>query len=234
MADTKKSLAQVPAGSATTESSLLGVDSGAIKRFPITALANLLYPVGSYYWSSDPTDPGTLFGGTWEAVENKFMFAASTSHPVGETGGAESVALSLNQMPAHSHSASTASSGNHSHTGTTNGGGGHGHSASSSAAGYHAHYLAIYRAAGNNPSGSALQFYVQNNPGHGTFNHWSSGDGNHTHDISISYVGDHAHTFTTSYVGDHTHTVMVTSTGGSEAHDNMPPYITAYCWHRTA
>lgn len=51
MADTKKSLAQVPSGS-----SLLGVDSGAIKRFPITALANLLYPVGSYYWSSDPTD----------------------------------------------------------------------------------------------------------------------------------------------------------------------------------
>lgn len=34
MADTKKLLVQVPSGS-----SLLGVDSGAIKRFPITALA---------------------------------------------------------------------------------------------------------------------------------------------------------------------------------------------------
>lgn len=26
------------------------------------------HPVGSYYFSDKPTDPGTLFGGTWEAV----------------------------------------------------------------------------------------------------------------------------------------------------------------------
>lgn len=26
------------------------------------------HPVGSYYWSNDSTDPGTLFGGTWEAL----------------------------------------------------------------------------------------------------------------------------------------------------------------------
>ena len=26
------------------------------------------HPVGSYYWSNDSTSPGTLFGGTWEAI----------------------------------------------------------------------------------------------------------------------------------------------------------------------
>lgn len=26
----------------------------------------------------------------------------------------------------------------------------------------------------------------------------------------------------------------LSSTGGSKPHNNMPPYITAYCWHRTA
>lgn len=211
MADTKKSLAQVPVGSATTESSLLGVDSGAIKRFPITALANLLYPVGSYYWSSDPTDPGTLFGGTWEAVENKFVFAASTAHPVGETGGAESVALSLNQMPSHSHSASSGSAGNHNH------------SASTGSAGNHLHAIEI-KGTTDEMAGASL---TANGPfiNRGIV----SGGWRYTQEN-----GNHSHSVTVNANGAHSHTISVSATGGSEAHDNMPPYITAYCWHRTA
>jgi len=29
-------------------------------------------------------------------------------------------------------------------------------------------------------------------------------------------------------------TVKTSWVGGSQPHNNMPPYITAYCWHRTA
>lgn len=35
------------------------------------------HPVGSYYWSDDPTDPGTLFGGTWERFVGKMLIGAA-------------------------------------------------------------------------------------------------------------------------------------------------------------
>lgn len=211
MADTKKSLAQVASGSATTESSLIGVDNGTVKRFPITALANLMYPVGSYYWSSDPTDPATLFGGTWEAVENKFIYAASSSHPVGETGGAEAVALTLNQMPAHSHTASTGSAGGHTHSASTGSAGDHNHSTNIKGT------TDEMAGASLTADGPFINRGIVSGGWMGT-----STNGNHSHSVSIGSAGSHSHT------------VSVSSTGGSAAHNNMPPYITAYCWHRTA
>lgn len=32
----------------------------------------------------------------------------------------------------------------------------------------------------------------------------------------------------------HSHTITVNNTGSGNAHDNMPPYVTYYCWERTA
>ena len=62
-----------------------------------------LWPVGSIYMSLDPTDPATRFGGVWERIENAFLLAASSAHPVGETGGEAEVTLTQAQMPKHSH-----------------------------------------------------------------------------------------------------------------------------------
>lgn len=45
------------------------------------------YPVGSYYWSSESTDPSTLFGGTWERVKDKFVYALGDTGDAGDTGG---------------------------------------------------------------------------------------------------------------------------------------------------
>lgn len=34
------------------------------------------HPVGSYYFSDDPTDPSELFGGTWEALTPGYTLVA--------------------------------------------------------------------------------------------------------------------------------------------------------------
>lgn len=67
-------------------------------------LLNLVYPVGSIYWSSNNTNPGTLFGGTWTQIKDKFVLACGdTYNTTGATGGASTVTLSINNMPSHDH-----------------------------------------------------------------------------------------------------------------------------------
>lgn len=68
-----------------------------------TVLLDLVRPVGSYYWSSDPTDPGTLFGGTWERIRGKFIYAEDDDIAVGATGGEKEHTLTLDEAPAHKH-----------------------------------------------------------------------------------------------------------------------------------
>lgn len=53
----------------------------------IAVLLDSIYPVGCLYWSSDSTDPGTLFGGTWSPITDKFVLAAGSTYSVGDTGG---------------------------------------------------------------------------------------------------------------------------------------------------
>lgn len=71
-------------------------------------LINLIYPIGSIYISVSSTSPATLFGGTWEQIENRFLLAAGSSYVAGSTGGTASgntgdTALTIAQMPKHNH-----------------------------------------------------------------------------------------------------------------------------------
>lgn len=45
------------------------------------------YPVGSIYMSVSSTDPSTLFGGSWEQIQDKFLLASGSSYGAGTTGG---------------------------------------------------------------------------------------------------------------------------------------------------
>ena len=49
-------------------------------------------------------------------LRNRFVVAAGDTYAVGATGGADSVTLTTDQMPAHTHSGSTDSAGAHNHT----------------------------------------------------------------------------------------------------------------------
>ena len=49
-------------------------------------------------------------------LRNRFVVAAGDTYAVGATGGSDSVTLTTDQMPAHTHTGTTNSDGNHSHT----------------------------------------------------------------------------------------------------------------------
>lgn len=62
-----------------------------------------VYPVGSIYMSVNSTNPGTLFGGTWEQIQDTFLLAAGSTYAAGSTGGEAEHTLTTAEMPSHSH-----------------------------------------------------------------------------------------------------------------------------------
>jgi len=66
-------------------------------------LLERVYPVGSYYWSSNNISPEELFGGKWVQIKGRFLFSADDKYNVGTEGGEESHVLTIGEMPQHSH-----------------------------------------------------------------------------------------------------------------------------------
>ncbi|MGN8763939.1 phage baseplate protein [Hornefia butyriciproducens] len=64
-------------------------------------------PVGSIYLSIDPTDPSTLFGGTWERIQDRFLLAAGSTYRAGGTGGEATHTLTAAELPSHTHGSAT-------------------------------------------------------------------------------------------------------------------------------
>ena len=70
------------------------------------------HPVGSYYFSDDPTDPATLFGGTWEALPAGYTLIAqgsgtdafgSYTYTAGQKYGERMHQLTVDELPKHFH-----------------------------------------------------------------------------------------------------------------------------------
>lgn len=66
-------------------------------------LLDFVYPVGSIYTAVNHTNPGTLFGGTWERLQDGFLWASRATDTMEQTGGEKTHTLTLNEMPKHSH-----------------------------------------------------------------------------------------------------------------------------------
>lgn len=77
-------------------------------KIPVERLFDAIYPVGSIYMSTSATNPGTLFGGKWEAfAQGRTIIGNGTSDrafAAGDQGGASTHTLSANEMPSHTHS----------------------------------------------------------------------------------------------------------------------------------
>lgn len=68
-----------------------------------TEFLNKVYPVGSIYMSVNSTSPSTLFGGTWEQIQDTFLLSAGSTYTAGATGGEAEHTLTTAEMPSHSH-----------------------------------------------------------------------------------------------------------------------------------
>lgn len=146
--------------------------------FSNQGIANLIYPVGSIYMSVNTANPGTLFGGTWEQIKDKFLLACGDTYASGTTGGAATHTLTTNEMPLHTHIQNA-----HSH---------------------------------------AQNYYT-----------WYNNSSNYDVRLASSSGGYYAIAGTNNYATAAT-TAVNQNTGGSQPHNNMPPYLTVYMWKRTA
>lgn len=139
-------------------------------------LYDLIYPVGIVVEFENSTDPNTVFPGTTWIMTQKGQVAVGAgdywengtkyTYTLGDTGGEVKHPLSADEMPSHSHSASSSTNGAH----------------------YHGCFgdeiknpYGIYDAATNHAGSSGADW---NNPTGRT-----STDGNHSHTITIGATG---------------------------------------------
>lgn len=155
-----------------------------------TSYHKLFNTIGTIYGTGNGTTTFNL-----PNLQNRFPMGKGTSS-LGVTGGSDTVTLTSDKIPSHSHTASLSSSGEHSHTATTDTNGSHTHS-------YDDAYFAENRGGGpNNLFGTSANtdsdnsFYYRANSGTGA-------------------SGDHSHTLTTTTSPSHTHTVTIDNTGTS-------------------
>lgn len=174
-----------------------------------------VYPVGSIYMSVNPTNPNSLFGGTWEALDQgRVLIGAGAAHPAGETGGEETHVLTPDEMPEHTHSGSTSIEGSHDHSrGSMN-------------------------IKGEIWSSGNFEIIGGIDSRSGAFS-LSRGSGQAIGRESnincvkrLTFTGSDGWSGYTSSSGSHSHSVSLNNTGGGVAHNNMQPYLSVYMWKR--
>ena len=198
------------------------------------------YPVGSIYTSVTSTNPGEIFGGTWESFgSGKTLVGVDTTDDdfkiAGKTGGSKSVgytpsgtvggtALTVAQLPSHNHSIPALS-------GSTNSAGSHSHRT----------FIAINNLSNTTHSTREWEAFIDHNVPGGTRNsysgNWFSSTGSNASFGTLNTLnlpdtgaaGAHTHTVTTNA----SNTNGCTNCNGT-ALDTMDPYITVYMWKRTA
>ena len=88
-------------------------ESGWIYSRALSSLIlEAVYPIGSIYMSVNSTSSATLFGGTWEAIQGKFLLGADGgAYKAGNTGGEATHTLTVDEIPKHTHSMYSGNSG---------------------------------------------------------------------------------------------------------------------------
>lgn len=192
--------------------------SDAVKK----QIALVAHPVGEYYWTSDTSfNPNNAWGGTWERIQDGRCLVSNcsaktytTAKQVGATGGSETVTLNVNQIPSHSHP--------HTHK--------------------HRHDKGTMNITGTYDFAydyNAIEY--RNNFCDGAFvegDNWTDNRRNLSWETSSTNQWQKmkfdAKSSWTGYTNYDETSASAHAQGGGQAHNNMPPYRVAVCWHRTA
>ena len=88
-------------GKAPEHATGLEIPSGWEIWFGTKALLDRFHPVGSIYESTDPANPGTFMGGTWESFgAGLVLVGAGNGYTAGDTGGEATHTLTKAELPA--------------------------------------------------------------------------------------------------------------------------------------
>lgn len=206
------------------------------------------YPIGSIYMSVVNTNPGALFGGTWEAWgAGRVAVGVDTSNANFATveysgGSADAIVVEhTHAQVEHTHTVGNQSANHthaqvaHTHTVGTQSAN-HTHTANS--AGAHTH--GVYNCSAAGSSSSQLESYAKGNSANRSISTKSAGA--HTHSTTVNSA-NHTHavsggaTTTGANSANHNHAVTGGATTTGEAGSagtgkNLQPYITCYMWKR--
>lgn len=178
-------------------------------------LALAMYPVGSIYLSVNNVNPGTIFGGTWEQIQDRFLLAAGSTYAGGATGGTAS----------HTHTSAA-----HTHTTAE-------HTLTEAEMPSHRHTPSNYDTAGSE-TGHKRQFTTNLSTRSDSVGRRTHATGSAGYVMSATDSGDITGAAYTSYVGgggSHNHgntgSTTPSDTGSSSS---LPPYLAIYVWKRTA
>ena len=86
---------------------IVSVEDGT-KKFKVSTLLNMIFPIGSTYITQTDANPSTILGfGTWERLKGKICLGVDENdtdlNKVGNTGGEKNHVLTLSEIPAHRH-----------------------------------------------------------------------------------------------------------------------------------
>lgn len=165
----------------------------AVSRSGFAALFGV---IGTTY---GPGDGSTTF--SLPDLAGRGPFGADATHPLGSTGGNESVVLGVGQMPVHAHGVQ------HSHRID------HAHGASASAGAVGDHHHAIRQ---SNTTGGNNQTVARGGAGERDLD--TDNKGSHSHGISVSVAGVVANS---GYMNER---VTTDNTGGTDPVNLMDPY----------
>lgn len=161
-----------------------------------------IYPVGAIYISTNNTSPSSIFGGTWEQIEDKFLLASGSTYANGATGGEATHTLTESEMPNHAHNYYRPANVTDAHALTVREMPSHGHNVVVDGV---TEYI-------NRGTGDTVPLLV----------------GTRTMGYTTEAQGDglgHTHT-----IGDESW--QTADVGGGNAHNNMPPYLAVNMWVR--
>tara|TARA_B100001059_G_C17838207_1_gene589752 strand:+ start:1047 stop:2099 length:1053 start_codon:yes stop_codon:yes gene_type:complete len=162
-------------------------------------------------------------------LTDRFILGRAAGTNTGGTGGANTVTISNNHLPSHTHSSgnlSASAGGDHSHNFNTNTGnsGNHTHSGYTSNTGNHNHNI-NFNAQGDAWGGTPAMSVQAGNLSKSTSN-----TGGHSHNIQTYGGGDHSHNFNanTGNSGNHTHSIggNTGASGSGSAMTITPVYYT--------